>query len=68
MRLVGDYKLDHFRLTDSWMADGVCYSDWELGYSTPEGERNVVAWRIARRWGEGRVVQEDQWLLSQDGA
>lgn len=61
---VGDYKLDHFRLTDSRMADGVCYSDWELWYSTPEGERNVVAWRIARRWGEGRVVQEDQWLLS----
>jgi hypothetical protein len=65
---VGDYKLDRFRLAESWMAYGVCYSDWELGYSTPEGERKALVWRVARRWSEGRVVQERAQLLSQGGA
>jgi hypothetical protein len=61
---VGEYRLDHFRLVDSWVEKGVCYSDWELEYSTPEGVRNSVAWRIARRWCEGRVVYEQLRLLA----
>jgi hypothetical protein len=60
---VGEYKLDHFRQIDSWVSGGLCYSDWELLYSAPAGERKAVAWRIARRWSEGKVVHEYQRLL-----
>jgi len=60
---VGEYRLDHFRQMDSWVSGGLCYSDWKLEYSAPAGERRVVAWRIARRWSEGKVVHEHQRLL-----